>query len=192
MVDTKMTKSTGEHWVCSMLSRLGWGVALTRDGLERTDILAVRVTGARSIIEVQVKSANIVGPEVSWPIGPKAQTPALHDREWFVMVAIPAELAEPPEAFVVPRDVIAAAAWIEHQHWLTEPGIPPGRRNVDHTRARLTRSAIAGYESRWDLLEAPASAAPVLLPRQYRDYALSERVGLPESHPWRESLPSWG
>jgi len=36
VVDTKMTKSAGEHWVCCVLARLGWGAALTRDGLERT------------------------------------------------------------------------------------------------------------------------------------------------------------
>ncbi len=44
MPDTKMPKSAGEHWVCSVLARLGWAVALTRDGLERTDILAVDTT----------------------------------------------------------------------------------------------------------------------------------------------------
>jgi hypothetical protein len=36
MADTKMTKSAGEHWVCSVLARHGWAAALTRDGLERT------------------------------------------------------------------------------------------------------------------------------------------------------------
>jgi hypothetical protein len=57
MADTKMTKSAGEHWVCSVLSRYGWAAALTRDGLERTDILAVQTEGSgRQAIEVQVKS----------------------------------------------------------------------------------------------------------------------------------------
>jgi hypothetical protein len=52
-----MTKSAGEHWVCSVLSRHGWAAALTRDGLERTDILAVQTGGpGRQTIEVQVKS----------------------------------------------------------------------------------------------------------------------------------------
>lgn len=41
MSDTQMTKSVGEHWVCAELARRGWAPALTRDGLERTDILAV-------------------------------------------------------------------------------------------------------------------------------------------------------
>ena len=45
-----MTKSAGEHWVCSVISRRNWGVALTRDGLERTDILAVRTDDSRLMI----------------------------------------------------------------------------------------------------------------------------------------------
>lgn len=55
--DTKMTKSAGEHWVCSVLARNGWAAALTRDGLERTDILAVQVAAdSRTPIEIQVKA----------------------------------------------------------------------------------------------------------------------------------------
>ncbi len=58
-----MTKSAGEHWVCSVLARYGWAPALTRDGLERTDILAVQASGStRTPIEIQVKALNDVGP----------------------------------------------------------------------------------------------------------------------------------
>lgn len=60
-----MTKSAGEHWVCSMLAQHGWGAALTRDGLERTDILAVHTTApGRPMIEVQVKSRELRGTQV--------------------------------------------------------------------------------------------------------------------------------
>jgi hypothetical protein len=41
MVDTKLLKSAGEHWLCGVLAGFGWAAALTRDGLERTDIVAV-------------------------------------------------------------------------------------------------------------------------------------------------------
>lgn len=41
MVDRKMTKTVGEHWVCATLARHNWAPALTRDGIARTDILAV-------------------------------------------------------------------------------------------------------------------------------------------------------
>lgn len=36
-----MTKSAGEHWTCAELARSKWAPALTRDGIARTDILAV-------------------------------------------------------------------------------------------------------------------------------------------------------
>lgn len=59
VADMKMTKSSGEHWVCSMLSQYGWAAALTRDGLERTDILAVHTTQpGRPMIEVQLAARN--------------------------------------------------------------------------------------------------------------------------------------
>lgn len=71
MVDTKQTKTIGEHYVAAELARRGWAPAFTRDGLERTDILAVKVDGApRRMIEIQVKAAR--GPRferISWPLG---------------------------------------------------------------------------------------------------------------------------
>jgi hypothetical protein len=58
-MDYKMIKSAGEHWVCATLARHGWAPALTRDGLERTDILAVSTKLAeRPVIEMQVKTAS--------------------------------------------------------------------------------------------------------------------------------------
>ncbi len=191
MVDTKLTKSAGEHHVCSVLSRLGWGAALTRDGLERTDILAVSTTGPRRVIEVQVKAANGSNPATSWPLGLKSQQAALSDAEWFVLVALPADPVEPPRCFVVPRDHVAAAAWIVHQAWLTDPTIEPGKRNVRVDRARVALHHWEGYENRWDLLKGSTHDAPVLLPASVREQATLERVGLPPEHPWHDELPEW-
>jgi hypothetical protein len=39
-VDTKLTGSAGEHYVCSMLARYRWAASLNRNGLERSDVLA--------------------------------------------------------------------------------------------------------------------------------------------------------
>jgi hypothetical protein len=174
-----------------MLARLDWAPALTRDGLERTDILAVHLQGERPMIEVQVKSIRGAKDNVSWPLGPKSQSPALHDREWFVFVAIPASSLEQIRNFVVPRNHVAAAAWIEHMNWLTEPGIVPGKRNVGIDRARSHLSTFKGYEDRWDLLLSPASESPVLLPEVFREWAMEARVGLPSDHPWLQTLPAW-
>jgi hypothetical protein len=191
MVDTKMSKCAGEHWTCAALSLLGWGVALTRDGLERTDILAVQTTGDRRMIEVQVKAARGLGDKVSWPLGPNAQLPSISDREWFVLVMLPDDLATSPRAFVVPRDHVAAAAWISHMNWLTDPSAEQGKRNAPVERARVLAAVWSRYENRWDLLNGSARKAPVLLPPEYRDLAHDPRVGLPPQHPWHSGVPEW-
>ena len=191
VADTKMTKSSGEHWVCSMLSQYGWGAALTRDGLERTDILAVHTTApGRPMIEVQVKSLNYVGPNSSWPLGTKSQGPSQSDREWFVLVLLGRTPTDSPRSFVVPRDHVAAAAWIRHMEWLTEPGVPVGRRNVGPDRSRVEVPAFQQYENRWDLLLGSAHTAPILLPTRFWQLAQDPKIGLPADHPWRTKLPA--
>lgn len=191
MVDTKMTKSAGEHWVCSVLSRLNWGAALTRDGLERTDILAVRADDSRQMIEVQVKTATGATDKTSWPLTSKSQLVSRTDHEWFVFVALPIDVHKGPRSFVVPRDVVAAAAWISHQDWLTSPDAEPGKRNAPVDRARVLLPVWVDYEDRWDLINRPTTEAPVLLPPRYRELALDIRVGLPAGHPWLANLPVW-
>lgn len=187
-----MTKSAGEHWVCSVLARYGWAAALTRDGLERTDILAVQASGSpRLPIEVQVKALNDVGPRSSWPLGTKSQQPALSDYEWYALVLLGKDPLTAPRTFILPRDHVAAAAWIRHMEWLTDPTVPSGQRNVGPDRSRVEIYVIEAYEDRWDLLNRPTSEAPVLLPAHFRQLALTERVGLPPGHPWHDDLPEW-
>jgi len=192
MADTKQTKTIGEHAVAAELARRGWAPALTRDGLERTDILAVEPGGNRTMVEVQVKAARGRGPRLSWPLGEKSQQPAVGLREWFVMVAVDELVTAPLRFFVVPRDHVAAAAWIEHMNWLTEPGIAGGVRNVGPERSRVTLSTFAGYENAWSTLAEPTDQVPILLPTEFHAYAEdSSRVGLPPDHPWKAALPSW-
>lgn len=189
MADTKLVKSAGEHWVCSVLAQHRWAVALTRDGIERTDLLAVH-SSSRRAIEVQVKAAS-ASRRPNWPLNAKAQAPAVTDREWFVLVALPALIGDAPRSYVVPRDHLAAAAWIHHQDWLTDPSALPGRRNTSVDRARLREWVVEGYRDAWHLLLEPTTEGPVLLPAELRDLATSDRVGLPPDHPWRRALPGW-
>jgi hypothetical protein len=193
VVDTKQTKTIGEHHVAAELARRGWAPALTRDGLERTDILAVLAEDDhRRLVEIQVKSAR--GPRVegiSWPLGTKSQGPSRGPHEFFVMVAIPHDLSLPARSFVVPRIHVAAAAWIEHMDWLTQPGVPAGQRNAPVERSRVLMSTFKDYENRWDLLLDDQANAPVLLPQRFHALALDSRVGLPPEHEWRRSLPEW-
>ena len=107
------------------------------------------------------------------------------------MVAVPDDNVLPPRSFIVPRIHVAAAAWIEHMNWLTEPGVSPGKRNASVERARIQLNTSKQYEGRWDLLEVEQRDAPVLLPAHFRDLALEERVGLPQGHEWRQQLPDW-
>lgn len=128
---------------------------------------------------------------VSWPIGGKTQVRSAHPREYFVLVTIPDDDDLPLRDFVVPRSHVAAAAWISHTHWLTEPGIPPGQRNAPVDRSRVSLKVFERYEARWDLLHVDEQDIPVLLPPEYREYARQERVGLPPGHAWTDSLPVW-
>lgn len=193
MADTKQTKTIGEHHVAAELARRGWAPAMTRDGIERTDILAVLTNDARRpTVEIQVKAAR--GPRfehISWPLGPKAQDPVSAEREFFVFVAIPDDVTAAPRCFVVPRCHVAAAAVIEHMQWLTDPTAKPGTRNVGVERARSTMHTFTHYQDRWDLLELEQHAAPVLLPPEFREWAAREKDWLPKGHPWRKSLPDW-
>ncbi len=192
MADTKMTKSVGEHWACATLARHGWAPALTRDGMERTDILAVATHLAhRPTVEIQVKTTLSPGDRMSWPLGEKAQLPDRSGHEWFVLVSIPTVHADPPRAFIVPRDHIAAAAWIVHMAWLTDPLATQGKRNAPVAQARIKVENFEGYEDRWDLLPIPTPEVPVLLPPSLRDLSQESRVGLPPGHPWEQHLPSW-
>lgn len=87
-MDYKMIKSAGEHWVCATLARHGWAPALTRDGLERTDIVAVSTKLAeRPVIEMQVKTASQRGEATKWVLGTKAQivTVLVEDRQYRIL-----------------------------------------------------------------------------------------------------------
>jgi len=191
MADTKMTKTIGEHWVCATLARHGWAPALTRDGLERTDILAVSTHLARrTTAEIQVKTARSRGDSTNWLVGTKAQLIAESEHEWFVFVLLP-DLPRIPRAFVVPRNHVSAAAWIGYWDWFSDPATPAGTRNTPVSMARVYLSTWQDYEDRWDLLGTSTSEVPVLLPRSYRELAQEGRIGLPVNHPWNDGLPQW-
>ena len=184
--DTKLSGSAGEHYVCSMLARMGWAASLTRDGLARTDILSVRASADRRMIEVQVKTITAG----TWPLGRKGIQGALSDREWYVFVRL-GTFPERPRTWVVPRDHVAAATWIAHMSWLTDPKVKPGTRNAGIDMARLSADTFARYEDRWDLLEASAYDAPVLLADWMREAIDDPQVGLPDGHRWQDNVPSF-
>lgn len=86
------------------MARHSWGAALTRDGLEHADVLAVH-TATRRLVEVQVKTASFM-PKPNWRLNLKAQEPSRTDHESFVLVALGSSSAEGTRAFVVPRTTL--------------------------------------------------------------------------------------
>jgi len=194
MTDNKMLKTAGEHWVAAALALHGWAPALTRDGIERTDILAVHVAEVRTAIEVQVKTSsdgrNVDGGRGAFILGRKGLMPSQSLHEWFVLVVLARPTAErlapvPPAAYVVPRDHASAGLWIVHQRWLTDPSVPAGRRNTPVANGRVTADVFAGYRDRWDLLSLPTPEVPVLLHDWVQAAQHDQRIGLPPEHPWR-------
>lgn len=172
--------------MCSMLARDKWAASLTRDGLARTDILAVRADEERRMIEVQVKTIT----EGTWPLGRKGTEGALSDREWYVFVRL-GRFPDRPRTWVVPRDHVAAATWIAHLSWLTDPTAKPGARNAGIENARLGDNDFARYEDRWDLLNSSAFDAPVMLDEWMSDAIENPAVGLPDGHRWRDGAPQF-
>jgi hypothetical protein len=187
-VDKKLIKSAGEHWVCSVLSRLGWAAALTRDGVERTDILAVHPEGLQ--ISIQVKTSSYM-KRPRFRIGAKGCAPARSSFEWFVLVALGRTELETPRAFVVPRDHLAAGAWIQHMEWLTNPTAKPGTRNAPIEACVVDGWMFERYEQQWGLLHEKADGLAVLLPPRCRSLARNRRVMLPPGHRWATKLPKW-
>jgi hypothetical protein len=190
-VDNKLRGSAGEYLVCGALPQLGWAAALTRDGLARTDVLAVNTVTGRTIT-IQVKTTGGKAARLAkWRVGCKDILPAAGASEWYVMVKLEGTAPAQCRYFVVPRDHMAAAVWIVHQEWLTDPTVKPGKRNTPISLANVGELPFIRYEDRWDLLDTPTDEVPVLLSAWCRQMALEKRVGLPPDHPWREHLPEW-
>lgn len=135
-------------------------MALTRDGLAHTDTLAVHTGGRRPTIEVQVKTAS--HGSHNWRINPKAQEPALCDREWFVLALLGGHHWGAPTGFVVPRNHLGAAEYISWKNWLTAPDAPE-----ENLAKRTTISIRPDFAIMRSLIAL----------------ALDPRGGLPELHP---------
>jgi hypothetical protein len=171
-----------------VLSRLGWAAALTRDGVERTDILAANPEGRH--IAVQVKTTQ-EWKNPKFMFGEKGCEPSRSPQEWFVLVALGQGDWDAPRAFVVPRDHASAGVWIRHVEWLTNPSVKSGKRTSSLRHNRIDAWLFERYEQRWDLLGNDTDKIAVLLPPRCRTLAREHRVGLPKDHPWRSVVPEW-
>ncbi len=132
------------------------------------------------------------GKGAGWRLGMKDIFPATAPTEWYVMVKLEGPAPAATHYFVVPRDHLAAAAWISHQSWLHDPSAAPGTRNATQAQAVVYEPTFADYKNRWDLLDTATDQIPVLLPASYKERCQLRRVGLPSNHPWRKQLPATG
>ncbi len=184
--------------MCGVLAQFNWAAALTREGVARTDVLAVNAdTGKTVTIQVKTtwreKKPKTDRP-VGWRLGMKDILPAAALTEWYVMVKLEGDAPAAASYFVVPRDHVAAAAWIVHHSWQTDPNAKPGSRNASQAQAIVSEKVFADYEDRWDLLGTATNKIPVLLPACCKEQCKLPRVGLPPNHPWRKrkQLPATG
>lgn len=188
--DTKAVKSVGEFWTCCKLAMNGWAPALTRDGLARTDILAERSLPPfdAAQISIQVKTSR----NGRWRLNPNRIDAAHSPREWFVLVEWN-ESTQALASYVVPRDHVSAGSWLGHMRWLTDPTAKRARHAGPEKSVRGVET-FGGYKDRWDLLLKPTDEAPILLPHELHELALSgdPDIRLPRWHPWSgDGLPDW-
>jgi hypothetical protein len=196
LIDRKLRGSSGEHLVCGVLAQFNWAAALTREGVARTDVLAVNADTGKTVT-IQVKTTwrekkPKTDRAVGWRLGMKDILPAAAPTEWYVMVKLEGDAPAATSYFVVPRDHVAAAAWIVHRNWQTDPNAKPGTRNASQAQAIVNETVFADYEDRWDLLGIATNKIPVLLPAWCKQRCKLSRVGLPPNHPWTNRLPATG
>lgn len=189
--DTKAVKSVGEFWTCCKLAMNGWAPALTRDGLERTDILAERSHEPFNVaqISVQVKTSR----NERWALNPAKIGGQRSSYEWFVLVGWD-ESSQRLSSYIVPRNHVSAGAWLGHMMWLTDPTAKRAR-NCGPEQARIGTSIFGEYKDQWDFLLYPTDEVPILLPHELHEFAETTNNPdgkLPDWHPWTgDNLPNW-
>jgi hypothetical protein len=173
---TSQTGAAGEFYVAGQLSQRGWAASILLGNAPRTDILAQH-TATGTTISVQSKAANGGG---DFQVGVRGEIPSKPgESEWFVFVALSTPDAR-PGFFIVPRNVIAAYAWCNHQVWIKETG-RSGQPHKDNNMRNIAQQYLAAYKERWDDLLKPPDSIPYLLPDWFWNWV--EKVGLPDGHP---------
>ena len=85
------------------------------------------------------------GTKARWRVGEKDVHPATSASQWYVFVKLEGDF--PPATatfFIVPKDHAAAAIWINHEAWRTDPAGKPGTRNASLAQALAPESCTDG------------------------------------------------
>jgi hypothetical protein len=179
---TAMTGAAGEYFVAAELSLRGWLATVTIKNSPGTDILAQKpVTGA--MVAIQTKTASFGN---KFQLHRKAETPTTARNEWYVLVKLHEERTR-PTFYVVPRNIVAGAAYAQHREWLSKSR-RDGKPRMDTDKRVMIPAEFSGYEDRWDLLDHPADEAPLLIGAWYAECVRD--FGLPNGHPgWPSDDP---
>jgi len=141
---TTLVGIAGEYFVAAELSRRGYVASITLRNTRGIDILASNRDATKSV-GIQVKTK--LGVEAKWIMAKKAETD-LAPNLFYVFVAF--RDFDPPQFFIVPRDVVAKFVREGHQRWLSTPG--RGGRAHQDSDVRIFRDPAGKYRDRWDLL----------------------------------------
>jgi hypothetical protein len=171
---TGLTGAAGEYYVAAELSRRDWLATVTIKNAPGTDVLAQRRDGSR-IVAIQTKTSS----GTSWQLALKDERPPSRDNEWYVLVSL-GQLFDRPRFYVMPRNIVAALVYLEHQDWMLDTarvhGPARGARNENERRTIRARW-IEGYLEQWDLLDRSAYRAPFLGDPVFLEVA--DDIGLP-------------
>jgi hypothetical protein len=174
---TQLTGAAGEYLVAAELSRRGWAASITPKGVQRSDVLAQHAETQR-VVAIQVKTARSGG---SFRLNEKLETPTSADNEWVVFVALHEGEADPPEYYVVPRNLVSALIYVRHRSWLATPG-RNGRPHKDTPVRNITAGQIGAYRNAWHLLDGSSHDVPYDRLPDWFDPGVAQ-FGLPPEHP---------
>lgn len=175
-MSTVLTGAAGEYFVAAELSRRGWAASITPKNADRTDILAQH-RETKTLIALQVKCTS--SHTQKFAVSAKDETPTDQWNEWFCFVHLEGE-QERPRFFLVPRNQVAALIYVDHRHWLSEPGRGGKARN-DNDRRDVRIADIGPYEEAWQELLVPTSQVAGHTPEWFEAHL--PRFGLPPGHP---------
>lgn len=175
--------AAGEYLVAAELSRRGWLATVTIKNAPGTDVLAQHHASKR-VVAVQTKTTSRGG---SWILGIGEESPTLLDNEWIILVSL-GWMGGAPQYWVMPKNHVAAYLWVGHRRWLKGVKVD-GTARKDTRMRNVLATAITGYQSQWDWLDASSTNVPYsLLPDWVHEGLQDPDIGLPQDHPDARSL----
>lgn len=137
---------TGEYFVATKLSELGFAVGLTMKHTPFIDILCTNTSTLNSYsIQVKTSSINMIKNE-SWVLSKKCEN-LVGDSFFYVFVNISKK--DSPEFFIVPSREVAKKVKDEHNKWLSKAG----KNHKDNNVRTYSFVDAKQYLDKWDLLK---------------------------------------